>query len=156
LIRKNYALSVLGAVGVALAVIGAPIESGAQDIVKYQVANGTSIPASLTGKPGDPAKGREVAINRRLGNCLACHELPIPDQPYHGAIGPDLHGVATRLNEGELRLRIVNPKAMNPDTIMPAFYRADGLHRVTKKFQGKTILTAQQVEDVIAYLKTLK
>lgn len=156
MIRKNDVLSVLGAVGVAAAILGTPVESGAQDIAKYQVVNGTSIPASLTGKPGDPAKGREVAINRRLGNCLACHELPIPEQPYHGAIGPDLHGVATRLSEGELRLRVVNPKAMNPDTIMPAFYRADGLHRVMKNFQGKTILTAEQVEDVVAYLMTLK
>lgn len=156
MIRKNHALSILGVAGVVLAVVGAPGESGAQDMVKYQVVDGHSIPASLTGKPGDPAKGREVAINRRLGNCLACHELPIPEQPYHGAIGPDLHGVATRLSEGELRMRVVNPKVMNPDTIMPAFYREDGLHRVMKKFQGKTILTAEQVEDVVAYLKTLK
>jgi sulfur-oxidizing protein SoxX len=105
---------------------------------------------------GDPANGRKIAINRKLGNCLACHVLPIPEQPFHGEVGPDLSGVGGNLSAGAIRLRIVNPKVVNPDTIMPAFYRNDGFERVLKKFQGKTMLSAQQVEDVVAYMMTLK
>jgi sulfur-oxidizing protein SoxX len=82
--------------------------------------------------------------------------MPTPEQPYHGEVGPELNGVAGRLSEGEIRLRIVNPKYANPGTIMPAFYRNDGLHRVAKKWQGKTMLTAEEVEDVVAYMMTLK
>ena len=127
-----------------------------EKLVSYEVMNGKSIEDSLTGKPGDPKKGREVAIHRKQGNCLACHTLPIPEQQFHGDIGPDLAGVAERYSVGELRLRVVDPKVVNADTIMPAFYRNTGLHRVLKKFQGKTVLTAAQVEDVVAYLATLK
>lgn len=126
----------------------------AKAMVKYKVV-GESIPKSLTGKKGDPKKGRKAAINRKLGNCLACHKLPV-SQPYQGAIGPDLHGVASRLKEGEIRLRLVNSKILNPETIMPAFYRTKGFHRVLKKWQGKTLLSAQQLEDIVAYLMTLK
>jgi sulfur-oxidizing protein SoxX len=82
--------------------------------------------------------------------------LPIPEQPFHGAVGPDLNGLASRMSAAEMRLRVVNSKVVNPDTIMPAFYRSDGFHRVLKKFQGTTILTAEQVEDIVAYLETLK
>ncbi len=128
----------------------------AEGIVKYKIVDNSSIPASLTGKPGDPKNGRKVVIHRKKGNCLACHKMPIPEQPFHGEVGPDLAGVGSRLSEGELRLRLVDPKVINPDTIMPAFYKADGFHRVMKKFKGKTILTAQEIEDVVAYLKTLK
>ncbi len=97
-----------------------------------------------------------MAINRKKGNCLACHNMPIPEQSFHGETGPDLNGVGSRYEIGELRLRVVDPKVINPDTMMPAFYRADGYHRVAKKFQGKTILSAQEVEDLLAYLMTLK
>lgn len=123
--------------------------------VKYTVKDG-AIAKSLTGKAGDPIKGRAVSINRKKGNCLACHKIPIPEQQYHGNAGPDLAGVGSRYNPGEIRLRIVNPKIVNAATFMPAFYRTKGLHRVQKKWQGKTLLTAQQVEDVVAYLSTLK
>ena len=82
--------------------------------------------------------------------------MPIPEQPYHGKIGTDLNGAGSRYTEGELRLRIVNSKVLNRDTIMPAFHKWKGLHRVLKKFRGKTILTAEEVEDVIAYVMTLK
>lgn len=130
--------------------------AGADDLVSYEIVDGSSIPKSLTGAAGDPAKGREVVINRQLGNCLGCHTMPIPEQPFHGGTAPDLAGVGGRLTEGELRLRVVNPKVVNPNTMMPAFYRTDGLTRVMEKFAGKPILTAEQVEDVVAYLETLK
>ncbi len=126
-----------------------------QEVVAYEIVDGYSIPVPLTATPGDPTRGREVAINRRQGNCLACHGMPIEEQPFHGEVGPPLFGVANRYDAGELRLRIVDSKIVNPDTIMPAFHRADGLHRVSSQFADKPILTAQQVEDVVAYLMTL-
>lgn len=144
--------AICGATFVTLMASGA----AAEDFVAFKIVDNQSIPQSLTGKPGDPARGREVVINRKQGNCLACHKMPIPEQPFHGEVGPDLATVGSTYSAGELRLRIVNPKIINPDTFMPAFYRPYGLHRVAKQFQGKTILTAQQVEDVVAYLTTLK
>lgn len=144
-------------VGTFLSALLLPLFSAATlagEMVKYQV-EGFGIQKSLTGKPGDPANGKKVAINRKLGNCLACHKMPV-DEPFQGNVGPSLMGVAGRYSEAQLRLRIVDPKVFNPMTIMPGFYKDDGLHRVMKKFQGKTMLTAQQVEDVVAYLTTLK
>ena len=138
--------------------LGLLLGTGAQaeELVKYQIVGGERIDKSLTGQPGDPANGRKLAINRKQGNCLACHVMPVPEQPFHGDVGPDLSEAGGNLSEGEIRLRIVNPKVVNPDTIMPAFYRNDGFERVLKKFQDKTMLSAQQVEDVVAYLMTLK
>lgn len=138
------------------AVASAGASAFAAELVAYKVVDEISIPEPLTGEPGDPERGRKVAINRKQGNCLACHVMPIPEESFHGETGPDLNGVAERYTAGELRLRIVNPKVINPDTFMPAFYRTEGLHRVAKDFQGKPILEAQQVEDLIAYLMTLK
>ncbi len=140
----------------ALAGLALMGSAAAEQVAAYKVVDGVSIPKALTDTPGDAKRGREVAINRRQGNCLACHKLPIPEQPFHGEVGPDLSEVGGTYNAGELRLRIVDPKSLNPATIMPAFYKTEGLNRVAKKFQGKTILTAQQVEDIIAYLVTLK
>ncbi|MEM7777038.1 MAG: sulfur oxidation c-type cytochrome SoxX [Pseudomonadota bacterium] len=113
---------------------------------------------SLTGQPGDPAKGRQWAKNRRLGNCLACHvNSDMKEEQFHGEVGPTLDGVADRYDIPTLRAMLVNSKAVFGDeTIMPAFYRATGFFRNADKFKGKTILTAQQVEDVLAYLVTLK
>lgn len=128
----------------------------AEKLVAYKVVDNAKITQSLTGKAGDATQGRKVAIDRKLGNCLACHRLPIPEQQFHGETGPDLVGVGSRLSEGEIRLRVVNPKIVNPDTMMPAFYRVEGLHRVMKSFQAKSMLNAAQVEDVVAYLMTLK
>ena len=127
----------------------------AEKMVKFVMKDG-AIAKSLTGKPGNAVNGRKLAINRKLGNCLACHVLPIPEQAFHGLIGPELNGGASRLSEGEIRMRIVNPKMANPDTIMPAFYKNEGFERVLKKFKGKTMLSASQVEDLVAYTMTLK
>lgn len=96
-------------------------------------------------------------INRKSGNCLSCHEVSVlSDQPFHGEVGPALDGASERWSEPELRLIVVNSKEVFEDTIMPGFYRTEGLNRVMDSFAGKTILTAQEVEDVVAYLLTLK
>ena len=115
-----------------------------------------AIPQSLTGKPGDPARGRAIVANRTVGLCLLCHSGPIPEERFQGNLAPSLAGAGARSTPGQLRLRLVDPARLNPDTIMPPYYRLDGLTRVAKTFQGKTILSAEQIEDVVAYLATLK
>ncbi len=115
-----------------------------------------SIPQSLTGQPGDVARGRAIVANRTVGLCLLCHSGPIPEERFQGNLAPSLAGAGSRSTPGQLRLRLVDAARLNPDTIMPPYYRLDGLVRVAKTFQGKTILTAQQIEDVVAYLATLK
>jgi sulfur-oxidizing protein SoxX len=82
--------------------------------------------------------------------------MPLPQRQFHGSIGPALDGVGARYSAGELRLRLVDPKALNSDTIMPAYHRVEGLQRVHERYRGKPILTAQQIEDVVAYLLTLR
>ena len=116
-----------------------------------------AVEVSLTGQPGDPESGAQVVMDRKLGNCLACHaNSDMADQPFHGEVGPMLDGVADRWSEAELRGMLVNSKNMFPGTIMPAFYVETGYTRPNEEFVGKTILTAQQIEDVVAYLSTLK
>ncbi len=128
----------------------------ADDIIAYEIADEVSILEPLTGAAGDADKGRETFIDRKLGNCLGCHAVSeLEAEPFHGEVGPPLDGVADRYEEGEIRLQVVNAKIANPDTIMPGFYVVDGLHRVAPNFAGKTILSAEQVEDIIAYLMTL-
>jgi sulfur-oxidizing protein SoxX len=115
-----------------------------------------SIPASLTGAAGDPVRGRAVVVDRRLGACLLCHRGPFPEEKFQGTLAPDLAGAGARWSEGELRLRLVDPTRLNPDTIMPAYYRVEGLTRVGHAWLGKPILSAEQIEDVIAFLRTLR
>jgi L-cysteine S-thiosulfotransferase len=117
---------------------------------------GDSIPASLTGAKGDPARGRAIVANRQLGLCLLCHRGPIPEERFQGNLAPDLTGVGARLSEGQIRQRIVDSSKVSPQSIMPAYYRSEGLARVASAFRGKTILSAEQIEDVVAYLTALK
>lgn len=121
---------------------------------EFKVVDDT-IPVSLTGKAGDPAAGKKLAIHKKKGNCLACHVMPIPEQQFHGNIGPDLSEIGNNMSAAEMRIRLADPKLLNPGTIMPAFLKP-GTTRVMKKFVGKTILKPQEVEDIIAYLMTLK
>ncbi len=116
------------------------------------------VTASLTGAAGDAVKGRAVFSNRKLGNCLACHvNAEQKEHSFHGEVGPPLDGVADRYSEAELRAIVINSKkALTDETIMPGFYSLDLGVRINKKFTEKTILTAEQVEDVVAYLATLK
>ena len=116
---------------------------------------GDAIPASLTGQKGDAERGEKIVTNRTIGLCLLCHAGPYQDR-FQGTMAPDLKGAGSRWNEGQLRLRIVDASRLNPDTIMPPYYRADGLNRVSPGFRGKPILTAEQIEDVVAHLMTLK
>ena len=117
---------------------------------------GDSIPASLTGAKGDPARGRAIVANRQVGLCLLCHSGPFPEERFQGDLAPDLTGVGARLSEGQIRQRMVDSTKLNPQTIMPAYYRTEGLTRVAPAFRGKTVLTPEQIEDVVAYLVTLK
>jgi len=111
----------------------------------------------LCGLDGDALRGKQVVSDSHLGNCLACHQLPIPGIEAYGTIGPPLQGLASRLTEAQIRVRIVDTRNINPMSIMPGFYRDPRLiNRPGKPYRGKTFLTAQQVEDVIAYLVTLK
>jgi sulfur-oxidizing protein SoxX len=112
------------------------------------------IPASLTGAKGDPVRGRAIVANRQVGLCLLCHSGPFPEERFQGNLAPDLRS-AGRLTEAQIRQRLVDPRVANPQTIMPAYYKTDGTH-VAPSFKGKTILTAEQIEDVVAYLATLK
>ena len=115
------------------------------------------ISASLTGVAGDPVAGKKVSTNRKLGNCLACHvNDDASAQSFHGEVGPELNGAGSRWSEEELRGIVVNSKNTFEGTIMPAFYSTQNGVRTLKKFVGKTILSAQQVEDVVAYILTLK
>lgn len=152
----RYAVSAAAALAV-LAGLAAPAwAQGKAPLAKFEYKDG-AIPTSLTGTPGDAQKGRQVIVSRTLGNCIACHEITaLKNEPYHGNTAPSLDGVASRMSEGELRLRIVDGTKVNLDTMMPPFYRVDGLNKVMKRFQDTTILSAEQVEDVVAYLKTLR
>jgi len=114
------------------------------------------IRASLSGARGDAARGRAIVVNRQLGLCLLCHSGPFPEERFQGNIGPDLNGIGARLSEGQIRLRVADPGRLNPATIMPAYFRNEGLTRVSPAFQGKSVLGAEQVEDVVAFLITLK
>ena len=115
-----------------------------------------AIPTSLTGAPGDPVRGRAVVTSRQVGLCLLCHSGPFPEVRQQGTLAPDLRGTAARLTEGQIRLRIVDASRVNPASIMPPYFKTDGLTRVAPAFEGKPLLTAAQIEDVVAYLVTLK
>jgi len=132
------------------------VTAQAGGLADYMILN-NEIPEYLSGTaPGDAKRGKKLAVHRKKGNCLACHQMPIPEEQDHGLTGPTLDGVGSRMTEGELRLRLIDPKRVNEDTMMPAFYKIDGLHRVLKKFKGKPILKAQEIEDIVAYMMTLK
>ena len=117
---------------------------------------GDAIPASLTGARGDAARGRTIVTNRLVGLCLLCHSGPFPEERLQGTMAPDLKGAGSRWSVGQLRLRIVEAGRLNPDTIMPPYFRTDGLTRVAPSFRGKPVLTAEQIEDVVAFLATLR
>jgi sulfur-oxidizing protein SoxX len=138
-----------------LAGVGAAAMAEEQPLHPFAVV-GDAIPASLTGTGGDPARGQAIVLDRRLGACLLCHTGPFPEEKFQGTLAPDLSGAGSRWSAGQLRLRLVDPTRVNPDTIMPPYYRVDGLVRVGDAWRGKPILTAGQIEDVVSFLSTLR
>ena len=110
---------------------------------------------SLTGRTGDASRGRMIVANRQVGLCLLCHSGPFPEERFQGDLAPDLRGAGKRWSDAQLRQRIVDSRKLNPSTIMPSYYRTEGLSRVAPAFRGKPLLSAEQIEDVVAYLKTL-
>lgn len=152
------AISVLSA-GCALllqpaAALAQAATAAAEPMASFLV-DGDAIVAPLTGIPGDAARGRAIVANRQMGLCLLCHAGPIPEERFQGNLAPDLAGAGARLSAGQLRLRIVDGRRLNPASIMPSYYRTDNLTRVSPALRGKPIFTAQQVEDVVAWLRTL-
>ena len=138
---------------VAAVLLAAPAMAQ-EALLPYEVV-GEAIPKSLTGAPGDAERGRAVVVKRE-STCLLCHSGPFPEQHFQGDLSPSLNGAGARWSEGELRLRLVDAARLNPATIMPSYYRIDGLTRVAQNYRGKPVMTAEQIEDVVAYLKTLK
>jgi L-cysteine S-thiosulfotransferase len=136
-----------------LAAVPAP---AAQEGLKPFTVVNDAIPAPLTGAKGDPTRGRAIVTSRQVGLCLLCHSGPFPEERLQGTLAPDLKGAGSRWSEGQLRLRIVDAARLNPNTIMPPYHRVDGLNRVAPSFRGKAVLTAEQIEDVVAFLATLR
>jgi len=128
--------------------------AGAQELRPYAV-DGDAVQDSLTGTKGDAARGRALIVERS-STCILCHSGPFPEQKFQGDLAPNLAGAGSRWSEGQLRLRLVDAPRLNASTIMPAYYRNDGLNRVGPSWRGKPILSAEQIEDIVAYLITLR
>lgn len=146
-------------VGVLAAVLwvgGAQAQSGPVPLTQPGSAVGDVLSAALTDTPGDPVRGRAIVASRQLGLCLLCHTGPVPEERFQGNLAPDLAGAGQRWSAVQLRLRVVDARRLNPDSIMPAYYRGEGLNRVPAALAGTPLLTAQQVEDVVAYLAGLR
>lgn len=128
--------------------------ANAQEPRPYTIS-GDAITESLTGKAGEPARGRALVVER-ASTCILCHSGPFPEEKFQGDLAPNLAGSGSRWSEGQLRLRLVDASRVNPATIMPSYYRLDGLERVGPAWRGKPILSAEQIEDIVAYLVTLR
>lgn len=134
----------------ATVLMALPLAGGAVTVV------GDGIPEALEGRVGDAARGRAIVASRQQGLCLLCHSGPFPEERFQGRLAPDLAGAGSRWSVAQLRLRLVDPRRLNPDSIMPAYHRTQGLTRVARAWEGRPLLDAQQVEDVVAWLATLR
>lgn len=143
------------AAGIAGFLLASGLPALAQEVAAYVVEAG-AIAAPLGGLTGEPSRGRRIVADRRKGLCLLCHSGPFPEERFQGNLAPSLAGAGSRLTEGQLRLRIVDSTRLTPGSLMPAFHRVTGLSRVGQAWQGKPILSAGEVEDVVAFLKTLR
>ena len=115
-----------------------------------------AIDTPLTDVPGDALRGRAVVVNRQLGLCLLCHSGPFAEERFQGTMAPDLTGSGARWSEGQLRLRLVDSRRIDPQSIMPPYHRVEGLARVGAAWRSQPLLSAQQIEDVVAFLRTLR
>jgi sulfur-oxidizing protein SoxX len=138
----------------ATAVLALPRVASGQDLRPY-VVSGDTIPDPLTGMAGDAARGRALVLDRS-STCILCHNGPFPQATFQGDLAPSLAGSGSRWSAGQLRLRLVDASRLNPATIMPSFYRVEGLVRVGAAWRGKPVLSAEQIEDIVAYLVTLR
>ena len=136
------------------ALLALPSFAAAQELRSYAVI-GDAIPQSLTGTAGDVARGRALVVERS-STCILCHSGPFPEQKFQGDLAPALASSGSRWSEGQLRLRVVDASRLNAATIMPSYYRVDGLDRVGTLWRGKPILSAEQIEDIVAYLGSLR
>ena len=138
-----------------IAFFGTAMSCAAENgLLPYRI-EGDAIPDPLVSTAGDAMRGLEVVAGRDA-NCLLCHAIPGAGKRFMGDLAPSLAGVASRLSAGQIRLRVVDSIRLNPDTIMPSYYRIEGLNQVAQSWRGKPVLTAEQVEDTIAYLLTLR
>jgi sulfur-oxidizing protein SoxX len=133
----------------------AALSSADAQVLRPYAVVGDAIPSSLTGAAGDATRGRALAVDR-TSTCILCHSGPFPEQRFQGDVAPSLAGTGSRWSEGQIRLRLVDASRLNAATIMPSYYRIDGLNRVGRTWQGKPILSAEQIEDIVAYLVTLR
>jgi sulfur-oxidizing protein SoxX len=136
------------------ALLALPGFAAADELRRYAVT-GDTIAVSLTGAPGDAVRGRALVVDR-TSTCILCHNGPFPEQKFQGDLAPSLAGAGSRWSEGQLRLRLVDGSSLNAATIMPSYYRVDGLTRVGSNWRSKPILSAEQIEDIVAYLVTLR
>ena len=118
--------------------------------------DGDGISAPLEGLTGDAARGRSLIVARDPANCVLCHAVPDAAAGVAGNLGPSLEGVGRRLTVAELRLRVVDQQRINAQTVMPSYFRVAGLSNVAPEYRGRTVLSAQAVEDIVAWLATLK
>ena len=149
----RLASSIVGG-GLTVALLALPYAAGSEELRPYTV-NGDAIAESLTGAPGDATRGRTLILER-TNTCILCHSGPFPEEKFQGDLAPNLAGSGSRWSAPQLRLRLVDAARLNPATIMPSYYRLDGLDRVAPNWRGKPILSAEQIEDIVAYLATLR
>lgn len=141
--------------GAAVVLLGLAAPAAGQEVVPF-VVGGDAIEAPLGGLTGSAERGGRIVRNRETANCLICHTIPEPSEAFTGEVGPPLAGVGARLTPGQIRLRLIDPTLANPDAVMPAYHRVAGLVHVDERWRGRPVLSAQEIEDVVAYLSALK
>jgi len=151
---RAVAAALMGFAGAVVSVT--PARAGDVAPLAAFVAAGDAVDAPLGGLSGNAARGRAIVLDRAGGNCLICHRVPVDSEPFQGELGPDLAGVGARLSVGQIRLRMIDQSLIHPQTLMPPYYRIDGLRRVAPRFAGQTVLSGQEIEDVVAWLRELK
>jgi sulfur-oxidizing protein SoxX len=153
--KQRPMVAVLAATAIATSSAILVLSNSPQGATVRYAVTGDAIVEPLTPEAGDAARGRRIVLDRETGNCLICHKVPEPAESFQGDLGPDLGGIGKRLTAGQIRLRLVDESRLNPQTLMPPYYRVEGLGRVAARYRGKPVLTAQEIEDITAYLGTL-